>query len=172
MARTEAAHRSVRPGACCGRGSDAAWGVTGLMAKSISQGVAQEGQTARALRVTARLGLMGEGNLIPALARRPHIRWLAEEERARWAAAEIRGSSRRRSSGLWRIGPVRRRPSAHRPDDAEPEACGSVTRQTTPSFPPFIGHRGRRDGDARPVLVHPAPLRSGASAFCIQRRFQ
>jgi hypothetical protein len=53
----------------------------------------------RALRATDRLGLLGEGSLIPTLARRPQLRWLAEEEGARWAAAELRGSSRRRSSG-------------------------------------------------------------------------
>jgi hypothetical protein len=31
-----------------------------------------------------RLGLLGEENLIPALARRPELRWLADEEGARW----------------------------------------------------------------------------------------
>jgi hypothetical protein len=32
-----------------------------------------------------RLGLLGEENLIPTLARRPQLRWLADEDRARWA---------------------------------------------------------------------------------------
>lgn len=102
MARTETAHKGVRPGARCGEGSDAAWGVAGLMAKSILPKDPKEQRRRRrlrALRVTDRLGLMGERNLIPTLARRPQLRWLADEEGASWAAAEIRGSSRRRSSG-------------------------------------------------------------------------
>jgi len=32
-----------------------------------------------------RLGLLGEENLIPTLARRPELRWLADEQGARWA---------------------------------------------------------------------------------------
>jgi hypothetical protein len=32
-----------------------------------------------------RLGLLGEENLIPTLARRPELRWLVDEEGARWA---------------------------------------------------------------------------------------
>jgi hypothetical protein len=32
-----------------------------------------------------RLGLLGEEHLIPTLARRPHLRWLADEDGARWA---------------------------------------------------------------------------------------
>ena len=32
-----------------------------------------------------RLGLLGEENLIPTLARRPDLRWLADEDGARWA---------------------------------------------------------------------------------------
>jgi hypothetical protein len=31
-----------------------------------------------------RLGLLGEENMIPTLARRPELRWLADEEGARW----------------------------------------------------------------------------------------
>jgi hypothetical protein len=38
-----------------------------------------------ALRAMDRLGLLGEENLIPTLARRPDLRWLADEEGARWA---------------------------------------------------------------------------------------
>ena len=38
-----------------------------------------------ALRAMDRLGLLGEENLIPALARRPDLRWLADEQGARWA---------------------------------------------------------------------------------------
>jgi hypothetical protein len=38
-----------------------------------------------ALRAMDRLGMLGEENLIPTLARRPQLRWLADEEGARWA---------------------------------------------------------------------------------------
>jgi hypothetical protein len=38
-----------------------------------------------ALRAMDRLGLLGEGSLIPTLDRRPELRWLADEEGARWA---------------------------------------------------------------------------------------
>jgi hypothetical protein len=38
-----------------------------------------------ALRALDRLGLLGEENMIPTLERRPELRWLADEERARWA---------------------------------------------------------------------------------------
>jgi hypothetical protein len=38
-----------------------------------------------ALRAIDRLGLLGEENLIPTLARKPELRWLADEQRARWA---------------------------------------------------------------------------------------
>jgi nucleotide-binding universal stress UspA family protein len=38
-----------------------------------------------ALRAMDRLGLLGEENLIPTLARRPDLRWLADEGGARWA---------------------------------------------------------------------------------------
>jgi hypothetical protein len=37
-----------------------------------------------ALRAMDRLGLLGEENLIPTLARRPALRWLADEWGARW----------------------------------------------------------------------------------------
>ncbi len=37
-----------------------------------------------ALRAMERLGLLGEENLIPTLTRRPELRWLADEEGARW----------------------------------------------------------------------------------------
>ena len=39
----------------------------------------------RALRAMDRLGLLGEGNLLATLAARPRLRWLADEEGARWA---------------------------------------------------------------------------------------
>lgn len=38
-----------------------------------------------ALGAIGRLGMFGEENLIPTLARRPDLRWLADEDGARWA---------------------------------------------------------------------------------------
>jgi len=38
-----------------------------------------------ALRAMDRLRLLGEENLIPTLARRSELRWLADEEGAKWA---------------------------------------------------------------------------------------
>jgi hypothetical protein len=37
-----------------------------------------------ALRAMDRLGLLGDENLIPTLAIRPQLRWLADERGARW----------------------------------------------------------------------------------------
>ncbi len=37
-----------------------------------------------ALRAMDRLGLLGEENMIPTLAGRPRLRWLADEGGARW----------------------------------------------------------------------------------------
>ena len=66
----------------------AVWGVRGVMAKDIlPNGPAERRMRSRlcALRAMDRLGLLGEENLIPTLARRPALRWLADEEGARWA---------------------------------------------------------------------------------------
>jgi hypothetical protein len=63
-------------------------GVTGVMAKDILPDETHERRRRNrlcALRVLERLGLLGEENLIPTLARRPALRWLANEEGARWA---------------------------------------------------------------------------------------
>ena len=71
-----------------GGSSDAAWGVTGLMAKDILPDDPEERRRRgrlRAFRAVDRLGLLGEGNLLAALGRRPRLRWLADEEGARWA---------------------------------------------------------------------------------------
>jgi hypothetical protein len=61
-----------------GRGSpDAVWGVRGIMAKDILPGgPADRRMRSRpcALRTKDRLGLLGEENLIPTLARRPDLR--------------------------------------------------------------------------------------------------
>ena len=85
----QAAHRGARrPEASDVRGSGAVWGVTGIMFKDIlPNGPAERRKRSRlcALRAMDRLGLLGEGNLIPTLAGRPELRWLADEEGARWA---------------------------------------------------------------------------------------
>lgn len=89
MVRTEAAPGDTRrPGAPDGEHSEAVWGVTGVMAKDILPDEPAERRRRRrlcALRAMDRLGLLGEENLIPTLARRPDLRWLADEEGARWA---------------------------------------------------------------------------------------
>jgi hypothetical protein len=77
--RTEAYHRES---------PDPVWGVTEIMSKDIlPDDPAERRRRSRlcALRAMDRLGLLGEENLIPTLARRPDLRWLADEERARWA---------------------------------------------------------------------------------------
>ena len=66
---------------------DEAWGVGGLMAQAILPDRPAERRMRRrfcALRAMERLGLLGEENLIPTLTRRPELRWLANEEGARW----------------------------------------------------------------------------------------
>jgi hypothetical protein len=71
-----------------GAGSDAVWGFGGIMAESIlPDRPADRRRRSRmcALRAMDRLGMLGEENLIPTLARRPQLRWLADEEGARWA---------------------------------------------------------------------------------------
>ena len=77
-----------RPEAPEGRGSGAVWGITGIMSKDILPDDPAERRRRRrlcALRAMDRLGLLGEENLIPTLARRPELRWLADEQGARWA---------------------------------------------------------------------------------------
>ena len=76
-----------RPEAPEGRGSGAVWGVTGIMSKDILPDDPAERRRRRrlcALRAMDRLGLLGEENLIPTLARRPELGWLAHEQGARW----------------------------------------------------------------------------------------
>lgn len=82
--RSEADHAETYGGAR----PDAVWGFGGIMAKEILPArPADHRRRSRlcALRAMDRLGLLGEGNLIPTLARRPDLRWLADEEGARWA---------------------------------------------------------------------------------------
>ncbi len=69
-----------RPEALDGGSSDAVWGVTGVMAKDILPDERRRRNRLCALRALERLGLLGEENLIPTLARRPELRWLADEE--------------------------------------------------------------------------------------------
>jgi hypothetical protein len=79
---------ALRPEAPDGRGSGAVWGVTGVMSKDIlPDDPAERRMRSRlcALRAMDRLELLGEENLIPTLARRPELRWLADEGGARWA---------------------------------------------------------------------------------------
>lgn len=67
---------------------NAAWGVTEIMVKDILPDQPEERRKRSrlcALRAMDRLGLLGEENLIPTLARRPDLRWLADEGGARWA---------------------------------------------------------------------------------------
>jgi hypothetical protein len=76
-----------RPEASDGGSSEAVWGVRGVMAKDIlPEEPAQRRRRRRlyALRAMDRLGLLGEEKLIATLARRPALRWLADEEGARW----------------------------------------------------------------------------------------
>jgi hypothetical protein len=74
--------------------SDAVWGVTGIMSKDIlPAGPDERRRRSRlcALRAVDKLGLLGEENLIPTLARRPQLRWLADERGARWGVLKELG---------------------------------------------------------------------------------
>jgi hypothetical protein len=164
MVRTEAATRqAARPEASVGANPDAVWGVRGVMARDILP----EGPTERrrrsklcALRAVDRLGLLGEGNLLAALADRPRLRWLVDEEGARWAVLAqlgrigdpwvfeevvewaLQNRPRPEEAGAY----VRRlRSSAHRLDEAGPEACGSVARQTAPGVPRLRRAHGKEE---------------------------
>ena len=85
----EAVTRQVsRPEDSVGENPDAVWGVGGVMGKDIlPEGPTERRRRGRlcALRAMDRLGLLGEGNLLATLATRPRLRWLADEEGARWA---------------------------------------------------------------------------------------
>ncbi len=100
-----------------------------------------------ALRTMDRLGMLGEDNLIPTLARRPQLRWLADEEGARWGVlAELGrigepGAFEEAVEWVLAARPhpeeVRARvllsagSGTHWPDDgAGSEACGTAAAQT------------------------------------------
>ena len=71
-----------------GAGSDSVWGFRGIMARDILPDRPDDRRRRSrlcALRAMDRLGLLGEGDLIPTLVRRPELRWLTDEEGARWA---------------------------------------------------------------------------------------
>ena len=112
----------------------------------------------RALRAVDRLGLLGEGALLATLAARPRLRWLADEEGARWAVlAELgrigdpvafeeavewalENRPRPEEAGAY----VRRlRPGTHRPDPHRPGAYRSLARRTEPSVPRLLGVTGK-----------------------------
>ena len=70
-----------------GASCDAVWEFRGIMAKDIlPDRPADRRRRSRlcALRAMDRLGMLGDENLIPTLARRPDLRWLAHEEGAKW----------------------------------------------------------------------------------------
>ena len=70
-----------------GGGPDEAWGVAALGAKDILPGGPGEHRRRNrlyALRAMDRLGVLGEEDLIAALAARPDLRWLVDEGGARW----------------------------------------------------------------------------------------
>jgi hypothetical protein len=76
-----------RPEAYDGASLDPAWESRGIMAKDILPDRPPDRRRRSrlcALRAMDRLGMLGEENLLPTLARRPHLRWLADEEGARW----------------------------------------------------------------------------------------
>ena len=85
-----ATHRGVRfPEASPDKGRpDTVWGVRALMAEDIlPDRPAERRMRGRlcAMRAMERLGLWGEENLIPTLDATPELRWLADEEGARWS---------------------------------------------------------------------------------------
>ena len=84
-----ATHEEARPPEAAHDGGhpDRVWGVEGIMVEAIvPDRPAERRMRGRmcAMRAMERLGLLGEENLIPTLARRPELRWLADEEGARW----------------------------------------------------------------------------------------
>jgi hypothetical protein len=162
-----ATHRdALLPRASNDRGHpDVVWGVRGLMAEAILPDRPVERRKRRrlrALRAMNRLGLLGEENLIPTLARRPELRWLADEEGARWdVLAELGRIGRRDAFDEAVEWTVKARP---RPDEARAhffgagtgarrhdggvgsDARGTVASRTAPGLPQLRGPTRREEG--------------------------
>jgi hypothetical protein len=81
----EGAPKDTHPPEAFDAGSFAA--VAGVIASDILPNAPRERRRRNrfySMRAMDRLGLLGEENLIPTLAKRPELRWLADEEGARW----------------------------------------------------------------------------------------
>ncbi|MDP9474467.1 MAG: hypothetical protein M3R38_02005 [Actinomycetota bacterium] len=160
----EAVLRDARhPEVSDGRGSDAVWGVTGIMAKDIlpeEPAGRRRRSRLRALRAMDRLGLLGEEQLIPTLARRPALRWLADEGGARWGVLKELGRigeqeaferavewalESRPDPEEARAYVCNLRSGARRPDDARYRACGSIAQQAATSGPRPLGARAKEE---------------------------
>ncbi len=144
--------------------ADAVWGVTGVMSKDIlpdGPGERRWRKRLYALRAMDRLGLLGEENLIPTLARRPALRWLANERGARWeilielgrlgepGAFEeaVEWALERHPSPEEARAYVRRlRSAALSPDDAGYRMGGSIAQQAATSGPRPLGPMEREEG--------------------------
>jgi hypothetical protein len=101
-----------------------------------------------ALRAMERLGLLGEENLIPTLAARPQLRWLADEEGARWDVlgqlGRIGDPGTFEEAVAWAL---QNRPS--------PEQAGAHVRRLRAS----TAAPSREASDARGGPRHPRPTR-------------
>jgi hypothetical protein len=130
-------------------GQDAVWGVTGIMAETIVPDRPAERRNRRrlcALRAMERLGLLGEENMIPTLAAKPELRWLADEEGARWDVLAELGRIGRRDAFDEAVGwTVMARP---RPEEARARftgARGKIASRTPPSLPRLSGATRREE---------------------------
>jgi hypothetical protein len=144
-----------RPEASDGGGSPGAvWGVREVMAKDILPNGPTERRKRRrlcAMRAMERLGLWSEENLIPTLAKRPELRWLADEEGARWDVLAELGRIGRRDAFDEAVGwTVMARP---RPEEARtrftgagPGTRGKVASRTPPSLPRLSRATRREEG--------------------------
>jgi hypothetical protein len=148
-----------------GRYPDAVWGVREVMPEAILPDRPAERRKRRrlcAIRAMERLGLLGEENLIPTLARRPELRWLADEAGARWdVLAELGRIGRRDDFDEAVEWTVKARP---RPEEARAhffgagtgprrhdggvgsDARGTVASRTPPSLPQLRGPTRREEG--------------------------
>jgi hypothetical protein len=126
-----------------------------------------------ALRAMDRLGMLGEENLIPTLTRRPDLRWLADEQRARWALltelGRIGEQDAFEEAVEWALenrpgfeearAYIRRfRLQRHRPSGTGRVGKRAAAKRASPSSldPCGVTEKGER-GDARIVLARTAP---------------